>query len=65
MRNLCDQIFCQPTRALIKGVEMLGQQVRGLEMFDAIVSRVVHTLNRPANVRASDEKRAMKGRCCG
>jgi len=65
MRNLFDQMFCQPLRAFTWSVEMLGRQVEGVQMFDAIVSRVVHTLNRPAKVRAGEQKRAVKGRCCG
>lgn len=65
MRNVFDQIFCQTTRALAWSVEMFGRQVEGFQMFDAIVSRVVHTLNRPANTRTGEQKKVVKGRCCG
>jgi hypothetical protein len=64
MRNLFDQLVCQPTRAFTWGMEMLVRRVGGLQMLDAIVSRVVHTLNRPPNVRADEEKNEMKGRYC-
>jgi hypothetical protein len=50
---------------------MLGRQVEGSQMLDAVVSRVFHMLNRPAGERGSDSEIATsinnksRGRCCG
>jgi hypothetical protein len=74
MRRLLDQMFGRPTQALASSVAMLGQQVKGGQMFDAIVSRIVHALSQPSRrERRREEEKAwteviddhFKGGGCG
>lgn len=71
MRRLLDDVFCQPTRAFVAGLQVLGYTVEGMQIFDAIISRMVHTLSRPARlVRAEPKQEAhadqtIRERCCG
>ena len=71
MRRLLDETFWRPTRAFVASIEMLGRQVEGMQIFDAVVSRMVHTLSRPSSDFGGEPKEAKQGsqtsreRCCG
>lgn len=47
MRRLLDQMVVRPLNALLSGVELLNRGVSGTQLFDAMVSRMVHTLSSP------------------
>lgn len=73
MKQLVDQIIYRPAQAFAWSLEILGLKVQSGQMFDAIVSRVVHSLNRPAVDTGCDEKKSEtgvgdnrdQGGCCG
>jgi len=48
MRGLFGQLVVRPLTAFIWSIEVLAQGVQGMQSVDAMVSRVVHTLCRPA-----------------
>lgn len=51
MRRLFDQIIRRPLDAFVLSMQMLGQRVDNGQRVDSIVSRVIHTLNRPGGQR--------------
>ena len=51
MRRLFEQMFVRPLNALLSSAEMLNRDVGGTRLFDAVVSRMVHTLSSPHGSR--------------
>src|SRR5215210_4693735 len=52
MRRLLDQIIKRPLDAFVLSMQMLGQRVNERQRIDGMVSRLVHTLSRPAGARS-------------
>ena len=51
MRRLFDQMVVRPLNALLSSAELLNRSVGGTQLFDAMVSRMVHTLSSPHGSR--------------
>jgi hypothetical protein len=58
MRRLLDEMIRRPLEAFISSAEMFYQRVEAAQIFDAAVSRFVHTLSRLSRPNAETEPEA-------
>lgn len=55
MRWFVEQFFERPLAAFISSVEILGQDLKGQQMIDAIVGRIIHSLSCPSECGSERE----------
>lgn len=56
MRRFFDQMVVRPLNALLSSAELLDQRMSAAQLFDGIVSRMVHTLSSPDGSRSRSEQ---------